>query len=495
MRTEDRIRIGQRLTVGFEGLTVPEAYRDLVRQYKVGNALLFRRNLGDEEQVRALCAELRKLIEEETGHPPFIMIDEESGSVSRLAHLAGETPSAMAIGASEAAEENALAIGRIIGRRLRAVGINFNLAPVLDCYTNPDNQVCGNRIYSSDPEEVGRLGAAYTRGLHESGVLACGKHFPGHGDTAVDSHLDLPVIDRSADDIRRRELVSFRRVMAQGLDAVMSAHIVLPAFEPNGLPATLSRNVMTGLLREEMGFEGLVLSDGMEMQGIARLFSIPEGTLRALSAGVDNCLICHDPAAAAAACRLVYEAAEAGNFDPGENERSVRRILARKEGLWTACGDPADFRNPGQEKTAEAIMRQAVRVLRAPEGKPLPALGADTVCFGVPMRSASQASDALALDAPAECAAALGLRGGGLLPAEEDLKGARSALVILGRHPDQDRVLAAARELAERGLAVTAVSTSTPRCLDFLPDTVWKIGAWQYDRLALRALLSLLRRP
>ena len=492
MTLEERLALGQRLAVGFDGLTVPEEYRALVRRHKVGNAILFRRNAASLQQLRALCAGLRELIEGETGHPPFIMIDEESGSVSRLAPIAGETPSAMAIGAT-GSEANAEAIGSLIGARLRAAGINLNMAPVLDCWSNPANSVCGNRMFSADPERVGAFGAAYIRGLHAHGILACGKHFPGHGDTDVDSHLDLPVIDKPAEAIRRTELVSFRRAMEKGLDSIMSAHIVLPAFEKEHIPATLSRAVMTGLVRDELGFEGLVLSDGMEMNGVTKLFPIPEGTRRALSAGVDICLICHSPADAAATCEHIAASAAEGRFDLNENRAHCQRILARKAGLWTEPGDPGDFTGPEQTALSRRIMAEAVRITHAPVGQPLLPLGPDTVCFGVPMQSTSFASDQVTYTAVDSLSEALHLRNGGLIPDEDKLRGAKNALVVLSRHADLPRVQEAALRLLEQGLPLIAVGLYTPACLAPLPDTAWKITAWQYDRLAVDAVIRLLK--
>lgn len=152
------------------------------------------------------------------------------------------------------------------------MGVNFNCAPILDCNTNPKNPVIGVRSFGGDPEKVADFGAAYARGLREAGVIACGKHFPGHGDTETDSHLGLPVVNKSLEEIERVELVSFRRAIEEKIDALMTAHVVFPALEPERIPSTVSRKVMTGLLREKMGFEGLIVTDCMEMDAIKRQF-------------------------------------------------------------------------------------------------------------------------------------------------------------------------------------------------------------------------------
>lgn len=240
--------LGQRLAVGFDGYEIPQELRQLAEEYRIGNVILFRRNVHDREQLRKLCSDLTALILRCTGQPPLIMMDEECGSVSRLAAITGATPSAMAIGA---AGDLSLAreTGRLIGRELRSLGINMNLAPVLDVMINPRNRVIGNRAFGSDPMTVSRMACSYMEGLRSAGILACGKHFPGHGDTGVDSHVGLPCIEKSEDAIRRVELAPFRAAIAQGIPAIMSAHVVFPAFEPAHCPATVSRRVMTGLLR------------------------------------------------------------------------------------------------------------------------------------------------------------------------------------------------------------------------------------------------------
>lgn len=237
------------------------------------------------------------------------MLDEESGSVSRLSHIAAPTPSALAIGAT-GEPENARAIGRLIGQELSSVGVNFNLAPVLDVMINPMNQLIGVRSFGVTPERVAEMGVAYMEGLQSTGVFACGKHFPGHGDTCVDSHIGLPVIEKPQESIRAVELVPFKAAIDKGVKAIMSAHVIFPAFEPERKPATVSRAVMTDLLRDELQFKGIIVSDGMEMQAIMDLYGIEDGVYRALTAGVDICLVCHSPQQAHDAMEYCLKACE-----------------------------------------------------------------------------------------------------------------------------------------------------------------------------------------
>ena len=391
--------------MGFDGYVIPEEYRALVREYKIGNTVLFRRNVRDFGQLKALCADLRELISGETGLEPFILIDEECGSVSRLAHIAAQTPCAMAIGATDD-PENAYRIGRLIGEELRAVGVNFNNAPDLDCFTNPDNTVIGNRSFSGDPQKAALFGVRYAQGLMDAGVIACGKHFPGHGDTAQDSHLDLPVVEKDAETVRKTELVPFQAAIDAGIDAIMSSHVVFPAFEPERVPSTVSRRVMTGLLRDEMGFGGLIVSDGMEMIAVMNLFGIEEATRRALEAGVDVAEICHSAEQAASTMRLLLAAYEDGRLDHAQARESFERIAAKKATLPPPTGDADFFGNAAQRELARGIMDAAVKVLHAPGGEALPAVGiGGTRRYSAPdlvrgLRRAAKLNELLALHVP-----------------------------------------------------------------------------------------------
>lgn len=486
---DPRLMIGQRLAVGFDGPTIPQDFVDLVREYKVGNVILFRRNVQSFEQLRTLCADIRALIVRETGIEPYIMIDEECGRVSRLEHIAVKTPCALAIGAT-GDPENARKIGRLIGEELRAAGVNFNLAPVLDCLTHPE-AAGGNRSFATEPEKVAEFGVAYIQGVQETGVLACGKHFPGHGDTDVDSHLALPVVDKPAEVVWNRELVSFRAGIAAGLKAIMSAHVVFPAFEPERIPGTVSRNVITGLMREKLGFKGIILSDGMEMNAVMDMFGIEEGTRRALAAGIDIALICHSADQARAACNYLYKSLDNGTFDPAEMEERFRHIVERKQSLPLAAGDGSEFGNEQQKATAREVMRKAVRVCHAPDDRPLPKLGADTVFLGVDARAESFASDNVPLNGALCCAEAFG---GKYIGLDEDVpEGTKKAVVFLTRHPDLQKAIDAACRMADAGIEVIAVDMNVPYILKGLPEKTWQIEAWQYDELSLAPVMELLK--
>lgn len=281
-------RIGQLLMVGFDGPEPSAPVRRLIQKGGVGGVILFARNLRDPGQIVHLTNALQALSPD---CPLFIGIDQEGGRVSRLSSPFTAFPPAATVGAL-ASEDLARRMGEVIGAELGAVGITLNFAPVLDVATNPENPVIGDRAFGSDPALVGRMGVAFFRGLESRGIIAVGKHFPGHGDTALDSHLDLPVVRHQADRLRRIELPPFAAAVRAGIPALMTAHVLYPAWDAD-LPATLSPGILSGVLRRELGFAGLVVSDDLEMRAVADRWSPGEAAVRFLVAGGDLVLVCH----------------------------------------------------------------------------------------------------------------------------------------------------------------------------------------------------------
>ncbi|MDT0462681.1 glycoside hydrolase family 3 protein [Streptomyces gibsoniae] len=268
------------LQPGFTGTTAPDW---LLRRLGEGLASvgLFGRNIASPRQLAALTAQLRAERDD-----VLVAIDEEGGDVTRLEVRSGSSfPGNHALGAVDDVELTR-AVAHELGRRLAECGVNLNWAPSADVNSNPANPVIGVRSFGADTELVARHTAAYVTGLQSAGVAACTKHFPGHGDTAVDSHHALPRIDASAQVLQERELAPFRAAIAAGTRAMMSAHILVPALDPDR-PATLSRRVLTGLLRGELGYDGLIVTDGMEMQAIAATYGIERGSVLAVAAGAD----------------------------------------------------------------------------------------------------------------------------------------------------------------------------------------------------------------
>ena len=320
--------------VGFHGKTPSPEVKELVAR-GVHGVILFSRNVEDAEQVAALVAELKRL----AGRPLLVAVDQEGGRVARLRAPQGftELPPMRAVG-EHGDEPLAREVGALLGRELRAVGIDQDYAPVVDVDTNPANPVIGDRAFSRDPERVGRLGAALALGLQAEGVAACAKHFPGHGDTSQDSHVDLPRLGADVDlaRLRRVELPPFRALARAGVAAVMTAHVVFEALDPRR-PATLSPAVMR-LLREEAGFQGCAVSDDLEMKAVAEHFPLEEAAPGAVLAGVDALLVCHRADVQHRAIDLVRAAVEDGRIPRARLEEARGRVA----GLLRWAGPPPD---------------------------------------------------------------------------------------------------------------------------------------------------------
>ncbi|MCX2927025.1 glycoside hydrolase family 3 protein [Streptomyces sp. NEAU-W12] len=268
------------LQPGFAGTTAPDWVRRRLSE-GLASVALFGRNVATAEQVAALTAQLRAERDD-----LLVAIDEESGDVTRLEVRTGSSfPGNHALGA---VDDTALTRGvaRELGRRLAECGVNFNWAPSADVNADPDNPVIGVRSFGSDTDLVARHTAAWVEGLQSTGVAACTKHFPGHGDTSVDSHHAVPHIDLDATTLHERELQPFRAAIAAGTRAVMSAHIRVPVLDPDR-PATLSRRILTDLLRGELGYQGLIVTDGMEMRAVSGTYGLEHGVVLAIAAGAD----------------------------------------------------------------------------------------------------------------------------------------------------------------------------------------------------------------
>ncbi|MEZ4257173.1 MAG: beta-N-acetylhexosaminidase [Polyangiales bacterium] len=282
-----RKQAGQVLVGGFAGTTLDEAIRARLARGELGGVILFARNVGSLDEVRALTEEV--LSAADRSRPPWISVDQEGGRVARLKAPVIKLPPMRVLGEIDdvALTERA---ARVLGRELRALGFNWDFAPVLDVDTNPANPVIGDRSFSSDANRVAAHGVAFARGLLASGIVPCGKHFPGHGDTDLDSHLALPRLRHDRARLDSVELVPFRAAQNR-IPTLMTAHVVFDAIDPD-VPATLSRTVIGGLLRDELGYDGLVVSDDLEMKAVSDRFAPDECAVRAIAAGCDTVLVC-----------------------------------------------------------------------------------------------------------------------------------------------------------------------------------------------------------
>ncbi|MFC0302137.1 beta-N-acetylhexosaminidase [Virgibacillus soli] len=330
--TEIHKKIGQLMVVGFNGKKVTPEIRKLIREYHVGGIILFGRNIGTPEEVFNLTRELQ-LEAKNAGHerPLFICIDQENGVVRRLGEGTTIFPGAMLLGAT-GRSENAYITGLATGRELKALGINWNLAPVADINNNPDNPVIGVRSYGETPELVSDFAKQAMKGMNDAGVMTTLKHFPGHGDTAVDSHLDLPVINHDMERLMNVELKPFIACIEQGADTVMTSHVYFPAIEDQkNVPATLSNKVITGLLRNKIGFDGVVTTDCMEMNAISEGIGTAEGSVQALQAGVDLIMVSHLQTRQYESINAINAAITSGDIEMEVLDGAYERVMQLKD--------------------------------------------------------------------------------------------------------------------------------------------------------------------
>jgi beta-N-acetylhexosaminidase len=310
------------LLIGFDGTAMTDAPAHFIAG--AAGAILFRRNIASSGQSTALVGELQAVARAAGCPPLLIAVDQEGGTVERLGEAGTAPPSAMALGAADDAQLTR-SIYRMVADELRALGMNVDLAPVADVLSDATSPL-GLRTFGSDPKSVARHVVAAVEGLHDGGVAAAAKHFPGLGRAAVDSHEALPSVDRGLDDLRACELAPFRAAIGAGVDIVMSGHLAVPRLDASGDPATLSRAVLTGLLRDELGFGGVVCTDDLEMQAVAARLPLPDAAVRAVAAGADLVLFSRSLDAARAAHAALRDAVLAGILDPAAVEASLERI-------------------------------------------------------------------------------------------------------------------------------------------------------------------------
>lgn len=308
--------------VGFRDKTVGPDVAALVRDGVLG-AILFARNVGSAAETAALVAELKRF----AGRPFLLSVDQEGGRVARLKGAPFTALPAMRELGRKRDAALAYRAGKLLAYELRALGIDWDFAPVLDVDTNPDNPVIADRALGSDAEQVATLGVALGRGLEDGGVASCAKHFPGHGDTHQDSHSTLPILAHSMERLRAVELVPFRRYAAAGLASVMTAHVRFPALGEE-LPATMSRRVLTELLRGELGFRGVCVSDDLEMKAISEHMGVEEATVEGARAGVDVFLVCESVDMQRRCLEALVRAVEAGHVSRQRIAEAHQRIDA-----------------------------------------------------------------------------------------------------------------------------------------------------------------------
>ncbi|MDO5399659.1 MAG: glycoside hydrolase family 3 protein [Eubacteriales bacterium] len=491
-----REKIGQRLVGGFPGKTMSPEFIRMVRQYKIANVILFQHNVESCSQLKRLCDDIHRLVRQETGHGAFITIDQEGGGVTRLPGDAVNVAGAMALAAT-GKPENAYTAARITAGELRALGINFNLAPVADVNSNPDNPIIGLRSYGDTPQQVEAYALEALRGYLDGGVLASAKHFPGHGDTALDTHVSLPVIDKSLAELEQLELRPFRALIEAGCPAVMTTHILFPQLEPDGVPGTMSRRIITGLLRQRLGFGGLVVSDDMEMDAIGKYFGTARGVAAAIAAGVDLVFVSHSVERLEESFLEVEKRVLDGTISMEEMDESVARILRFRQRCCLppegTAGSPQSFRQSRKLRT-DSICLVRGRVPAMGE-RPLFIGCADYRAGLVSSRETNSTTFAGFMKARF---------GGDALVTAKDPTGeevAAAAAMAEGHSsiflntynghlfPGQ---LALMKALAQLHIPMAVTALRNPYDLRSLPEGVCGLAAWDYSMETLECLLPIL---
>ena len=319
--------LGQLLIGSFTGTAISPELRSLAREFDLGGGILFSRNVEAPEQVAELAAEVEAL---GRTMPAWVSIDQEGGRVARLKEPFTRWPP-MAVLGRAGSEVLAERFSRALASELAAVGITLDYAPVLDIQTNPQNAVIGDRALAERADAVARLGTVIIRTLQAEGVAACGKHFPGHGDTIADSHFELPLVEHPPERLRAVEFEPFRAAIRAGVAFIMTAHVLVPALDEEN-PATLSPAIVQALLRDELGYDGVILSDDLEMKAISTRLPITSAAVKAINAGCDGLLVCSgDVETQAAVLEALVKAVETAEISASRIEDALKRLKRAKE--------------------------------------------------------------------------------------------------------------------------------------------------------------------
>ena len=336
-------KIGQMLLAGVQGTKADASAKRMIAEDHVGGIILFKNNLTGGLRSSAELLNALKAANAGNPAPLFLSVDQEGGRVNRLPKDFVTMPANAAVGRTG---DRALAaqMGGLIARELKLLGFNVDFAPVLDVNSNPKNPVIGDRSFGSRPALVAKMGVAEMNGIAEGGIIPVVKHFPGHGDTSVDSHLDLPVVRKTQTELEALELVPFRSAIESGAEAVMVAHILFPKLDPD-VPASLSRNVITGLLRGKLGFDGVVITDDLAMGAIANHYGIEDAAIRSVKAGADILLMAHGYDVEHRVYEALLAAVRDGRIPEKRIDESVTRIVKLKRS-YGLTDDPVAIPSP-----------------------------------------------------------------------------------------------------------------------------------------------------
>ncbi|GEL76762.1 beta-N-acetylhexosaminidase [Tenuibacillus multivorans] len=320
-------KIGQMIMTGVPGTTTDEQTLHLINEFHVGGLIFFDQNLKDPSQITQFLNQI-KSENQDNPLPLFLGVDQEGGRVQRLPVLQ-DIPSSQKVGEIDD-EEFSYEIGRLLGKQLHAFGFNIDFAPVLDINNNPNNVVIGDRSFGSTAERVSQHGIQVMKGLQSEGITPVIKHFPGHGDTGTDSHSELPVIRKNLEELKSLELIPFKKAIEEGADMVMAAHILLPKIDEHN-PSSLSKPIITDVLRKQLGFDGVVVTDDMTMKAITKYNDIEQAAVQSIQAGTDLIMIAHEYDRAAKTIQAIKTAVEQGEITEERINKSVHRIIELKQ--------------------------------------------------------------------------------------------------------------------------------------------------------------------
>jgi beta-N-acetylhexosaminidase len=498
-----REKIGQMIMTGFPERKITTELLALIKEYKISNIILFSYNLENSQQIHTLCKTLDETIREHTNTPSFIAVDQEGGVVSRLPNEMINIPGAMLIGAA-GDKKNSYLAGKITGEELKALGINVDLAPVLDVNSNPENPVIGVRSYSSDPDMVAGFGVGMMKGLKSGGVMPVVKHFPGHGDTAVDSHLGLPVIDKDLNQLLECELIPFRKAIAEGVPCVMSSHILFPKLDSQDRPATMSKSILTDLLRNQLGFQGIIMTDCMEMGAIKDTYGTAYGVVEAIKAGAQMICISHTPKLVKEAVHQIEQAVENGEISIDRIDAAVENILKYKNSYQNNFqnNNPEIFYSETYKKQVKEMVEAGITKVSEEE---LPEVGKKTIFIGSYAYRSTLATSAVNKELHFANYMAKEFHGTSIdvpvNPGEEDIDKVLEetdpdSLIVYGLyngHMNQGQIKLV-NALHAKGNPVIAITLRNPTDLSMLHNGIHKISAYEYNETVFEALTKVLKK-
>lgn len=351
--------VGELFMIGITGKEVDDQTIKVLEEIKPGFVILFARNIESPTQVHSLTKQITQIV----GKPVVFAIDQEGGIVTRLRDGFAVSCGAMALAAT-GDERNAYLAGRVLAKEMKAVGITWNLAPVVDINDNPNNPGIGVRSFGDNPEKVVKFSTAFYSGMKEIGVAACAKHFPGKGSVSIDAHLDMPTLDKGLQELERWELIPFIELINIGIESVMPSHIYLPKLEKKKVPATVSEEIVTDLLRKRLRYSGIAIADDLLMGGITKNMSVEDAVLESFRAGMDVLTVCHEPSSQLSAKRALVKKIENDPQLESRLKESLKRIKDFKERFAPkAFSDQLDLDLSHDGAIMERIAEQSITVV------------------------------------------------------------------------------------------------------------------------------------